>query len=321
MRPLPFLRWSVAALLLLATVAWFAVRRAGVLLPWAVALLAACTTVVAAAVAVADLTLLRRERRLVRLGSVLVFGGLAFSGGVGSYGWLRSVQGFVLLAEGEPFPVATPADLQKHWGGPLGDVRELRGAIVLEKLVLEPIERGFRPMSRVVLRSESGDTRTVEVTQDASVSVGSLRLHQGAFGFAPRITLLRDGKTVFDEHVPFRTRILGGRAVAFDGEVEIPAAGLRVAGEVDLSTLDARMRGHPALHLAVSRDGVEIGGGSLLPGHGATVEGGYRITYAGLRRWSEIDVRRQTPVGGVRVGLVVAAAGLLLWPLAAWRGW
>ena len=321
MRLVPLLRWSVAALLVLAVAAWFAVRRLGVLPPYAVAALAAAVLVAAAAAFAADLASLASQRRLATAASALVFGGVLLAGGAGLVGWTRSVQGYALLAEGEPLSIASVADLQKHWGGPLGSVEELRGTLLLEKLSLAPAERGFSPVSRVVLRAASGATSTVEVTPVAPASLGTLRLHQGAFGFAPRLVVLREGRTLLDQHVPFRTRVLEDRAVAFDGEVDVPSEDVHVAGEVDISSLDERMRGHPTLYVRIQKGGKEIGGGELRPGHSAELEGGYRIVYAGLRRWSEIDVRRRGPVGWVRVGLYLAAAGLLLWPLAAWRRW
>ncbi|HSN15924.1 MAG TPA: hypothetical protein VLT61_14930, partial [Anaeromyxobacteraceae bacterium] len=315
------LRWAVAACLLLAALAWVLVRRVGLLPPAAGAVLAMGAALAASAVFVQDLRALRSKRRWSVVGSGLLFGGIAFAGGAGMVGWARSIQGYLLLAEGEPSPVSTVEDLQKHWGGPLGSVAELRGTVLLDRLLLEPVGRGFEPVSHVVARTEDGAERRVDVSPARPGVVGGLHLYQGAFGFAPRIVVKKGARTLFEGHVPFRTRLLERRAVAFDGEVDVPEEGLHVTGEVDLSTLDERMRGHPTLLLRVEKGGRELGGGALTPGHFADVGEGYAIGYAGMRRWSEVDVRRAGMARWVRAGLLASAAGLLLWLIATWRRW
>jgi len=94
-----------------------------------------------------------------------------------------------------------------------------------------------------------------------------------------------------------------------------------VQGEISLDDLDERMKGHPRLAVRVAKGGRAIGSGELLPGHFADLEDGYRVGFAGLKRWSEIDVSRRSYRGTAVAGLAVAALGAVLWPLAAWRRW
>ena len=49
------------------------------------------------------------------------------------------------------------------------------------------------------------------------------------------------------------------------------------------------------------------------------IEEGYRIGFAGLEKWSEVDVSRRTYGGAVLAGAALALAGAVLWPIAAWR--
>ena len=79
------------------------------------------------------------------------------------------------------------------------------------------------------------------------------------------------------------------------------------------------MRGHATLVLAVTREGVAIGRGKLLPGHFANLEQGYRVGFAGLQKWSEVDVSRRTYGSAVLAGTVLALGGAVLWPFAAWE--
>ena len=90
-------------------------------------------------------------------------------------------------------------------------------------------------------------------------------------------------------------------------------------GSVDLATLDAAMKGHATLVLSVRREGAAIGRGKLLPGHFADLEQGYRLGFAGLQKWSEVDVSRRTYGSAVLAGAALALGGVVLWPIAAWR--
>ncbi len=88
-----------------------------------------------------------------------------------------------------------------------------------------------------------------------------------------------------------------------------------------LDSLNEDMKGHPLLELSIDRDGKAIGGGKLNPGFSAELDGGHRVLFKGLQRWSEIDFSRRTYTRQMLIGLAVAALGLVIWPLAAWRGW
>ena len=89
----------------------------------------------------------------------------------------------------------------------------------------------------------------------------------------------------------------------------------------DLASLDEGMQGHATLHLTVERDGELIGRGSLLPGRFAEIDQGYRVGFAGLEKWSEIDISRRHQGGLVLAGMGLAVAGAALWGVAAWRRW
>jgi len=83
--------------------------------------------------------------------------------------------------------------------------------------------------------------------------------------------------------------------------------------------MDDGMRGHATLALTVSREGATLGQGNLLPGHFADIEEGYRVGFAGLERWSEIDISRRNYGWVVKVGSVLALAGAILWVIAFLR--
>jgi hypothetical protein len=197
----------------------------------------------------------------------------------------------------------------------------LKLVLALDELELDPAgEGGFLPRSRLRLWREGEDVRRHELRPSASVSAGSLRLLQGAFGFAPRIVILRDEETLFDRVVPFRTERRGPTGVTFEGRFLLERESLDVAGVVSLASLDEGMRGHATLSLTVRRDDALIGRGSLLPGHFAEIEQGYRVGFAGLERWSEILVSRRNYRGFVLLGTSLALVGAILWPVSIWRG-
>ena len=64
------------------------------------------------------------------------------------------------------------------------------------------------------------------------------------------------------------------------------------------------------------RDGQVLGAGKLRPGEFADLEGGYRVGFAGLKKWAEIDISRRNYPGPILWGAGVAAAGVLVWLLA-----
>jgi hypothetical protein len=205
--------------------------------------------------------------------------------------------------------------------GPLARLEEMNLVLALDELELDPAgEGGFLPRSRLRLWREDEGPRRHELRPNTSVSVGPLRLLQGAFGFAPRIVILRDEETLFDRVVPFRTVRRGPTGVSFEGRFLLEREGLDVAGVVSLASLDEGMRGHATLSLTVRRAEAVIGRGSLLPGHFAEIEEGYRVGFAGLEKWSEVLVSRRNYRGFVLLGTGLALVGAILWPVAVWRG-
>jgi hypothetical protein len=121
--------------------------------------------------------------------------------------------------------------------------------------------------------------------------------------------------------VPFTTERRQASGVSFDGAFTLASEDLAVDGSVDLASLDEGMQGHATLHLTVEQDSELIGRGSLLPGRFAEIDQGYRIGFAGLEKWSEIDISRRHQGGLVLTGMGLAAAGAALWGVAAWRRW
>ncbi len=73
--------------------------------------------------------------------------------------------------------------------------------------------------------------------------------------------------------------------------------------------------------MTVSREGEVLGQGSLLPGHFAELEGGYRAGFAGLQMWSEIVISRRNYRGVVLAGVTCSLVGLMVWVVARWRRW
>ena len=120
-------------------------------------------------------------------------------------------------------------------------------------------------------------------------------------------------------HMTFSRTPPGPSGISFVGSFTIDKESLAVDGSVGLGTLDAGMRGHATLVLAVMHEGAAIGRGKLLPGHFADLERGYRVGFAGLEKWSEVDVSRRTYGGAVLAGAALALGGAVLWPIAAWR--
>jgi hypothetical protein len=159
----------------------------------------------------------------------------------------------------------------------------------------------------------------VAIDPGARATAGPLHLYQGAFGFAPRIVLTRAGETVFDRVVPFTTERTDAKGVVFEGSFLLEREGLTAHGRVDLDSLDGGMRGHATLEIELARGDELLGRGRLLPGHFAEVADGYRVGFAGLAKWSEIDVARRSYPGvmlaGGALALTGAIGGLVSWPI------
>jgi hypothetical protein len=316
-RALPWL------LLLVAVADWIALRSGWLSHhPWVLA------TVVGAVIILLLLRLglvawsLRARRRKPgpATGEALLVVGALVALVAGMANWTLGLQGFVVLNEGEAIPLHGGSHLQQFDGGPLARVDEMNVVLTLEELKLLPSGTDFfYPESHLLVQRGTGAPQRVSIGTGSTGSVGSLRFHQGAFGFAPRIVILKDEETVLDRAVPFTTQRSGPAGISFVGSFTIEKEHLAVEGSVDLATLDAGMRGHATLVLAVMREGEPIGRGKLLPGHFADLEQDYRIGFVGLQKWSEVDVSRRTYGSAVLAGAALALGGAVLWPFAAWR--
>ena len=262
----------------------------------------------------------RRRKPGPAIGEGLLVVGVLVALVAGTANWTLGLQGFVVLNEGEAVPLHGGSHLQQFDGGPLARMDEMNVVLTLEELKLLPAGDGFfYPESHLLVQRGSGSPQRVSIGPGTTGSAGPLRFHQGAFGFAPRIVILRNGKTVFDQVVPFTTQRSGPAGISFVGSFTIEKESLAVEGSVDLATLDAAMKGHATLVLSVRREGTAIGRGKLLPGHFADLEQGYRVGFAGLEKWSEVDVSRRTYGSAVLAGAALALGGAVFWPFAAWR--
>lgn len=312
--------WLVLAL---AVADWAALRSGYVPNPpWVLAALVAVAIVGFAAQLVVVLQGISRPSVSILRSAAecLVLSGVLLALGAGSANWLLGLQGYVILNEKEAVRLHGGDQLQAFEAGPLARLEEMGLHLALNELELVPAgSQGFLPMSRLDVWRETGERRRLEVTPRAAAAHGSLRFHQGAFGFAPRIVILRGSETLFDRVVPFTTERSGPSGISFHGSLTVEKEGLAVGGQVDLESLDEGMRGHAQLLLTVRREGELLGGGELLPGHFADLEEGFRIGFAGLEQWSEIVISRRNYGRWVLAGAAVALVGAVLLPLAVWR--
>jgi hypothetical protein len=316
---------AATATLLLAAAADLVAARRGWLEPRAPVLGALVVLLAIAAAATLGGALFqaaRGPRRVSAGAEALAAAGLLAIAAGGITNWVLAVQGFVLLREREPFRLSRTADIQAFTHGPLADLRELDLTIALGRLELAAAgEAGFRPVSRLRVLDAAGEEVGLTVSRGEAAPFRTLVFRQGAFGFAPRVVVMRDGRELLDTYVPFRTIREGPDGVSFVGDFELSAEKLLVHGAITLEDLDDDMKGHPDLELSAERDGRRIGAGKLRPGEFAAFGDGYRIAFAGLQRWSEIDFSRRSYPVPMLGGLAALAAGVLLWPVAAWRRW
>ncbi len=252
---------------------------------------------------------------------VLLIAGMLSALGAGMANWALSLQGAVIVHEGETAVLHGGAELQEFAAGPFARLEEMDLVLTLKEVELVAAGGGtFNPRSHLVLHWR-GEPRELAVDPNRSAESGTLRFFQGAFGFAPRIVIERDTTNVFDRVVPFISDYDGPHGVSFAGRFTLASEALEVAGEVDLSSLDERLRGHARLRLKVWHEGVLLGQGNLLPGHFADLEKGYRIGFVGLQKWSEIDLSRRSYGRLVLYGGGAVLLGGLLRLLAWWRSW
>jgi len=314
--------WLPWLLLLLTCADWFALRTGALRHPpWILAALAAALVValLGRVVIVSRALWLRAGPRGAVSAQLLLLGGLLVALGAGFANWALGLQGFVVLHEGETIPLHRGSHLQEFETGPLASLEEMDLVVTLEELELVSMGgEAFYPLSHLrVGRAGDEPARLAVSSRAAGVSRG-LRFYQGAFGFAPRIVITRDERTVFDRVVPFTTERKGESGVSFDGHFTVAEDNLEVRGSVDLPQ---GLNGHASLVVALTREGSPLGRGALSPGHFAELRDGYRLGFAGLRKWSEIDISRRHFGNVVLLGGGLALLGGLAWPLAWWRGW
>ncbi len=261
-------------------------------------------------------------RRVSAIAEALAAAGLALVTTAGLANWAFSYQGFVLVNEREPVRLTRPGDPMALQTGPLADRRELDMTVALAKLqFLRSGLEHFRAVSRLRVLDAAGEEVGISVERGVAARFRNIVFHQGAFGFSPRVVITNGERLVFDEFVPFRTIREGPQGVAFLCDIEIPAERLLVHAALSLDDLNDEMKGHPRLEMVLQREGKELAGGALKPGSFADLPNGYRVGFAGMRRWSEIDFSRRNYTDAFLAGLALFAAGAVLWPIAAWRGW
>lgn len=304
-----------------ASAAYLAAVRRG-LLPAEPHLLAAFVTAALVLLFVEGLLTARalgRTSKLATGGKLAMIGGLLAIGSAGFANWLFSLQGFLVLTEGDVVPLSGGRHLQVLDAGPLANVGEMNASVELGRVNLRPGPGGaYFPETRLVIARPGEKGRVLELRPDHAAASGSLRFHQGAFGFSPRLVVLRGEQTLLDETVPFTTRKEGSE-LAFEGEARIESEDLTLNGVVSLESLDERMRGHPTLVVEVSKGVQVIGRGELKVGHFAEIQGGYRVGFAGLKKWVEVDLSRRTYRLPMLAGAAIALLGAATWAAAAWK--
>ena len=169
--------------------------------------------------------------------------------------------------------------------GPLARLEELRGRCASRSCRLAPAPRGFSP-SHGRGAGRGGPSSAVTLTPGASASLGTLRLPQGAFGFAPRLVVLRDGRTDLDRTCR-SDRASGRRGTAFTATWTSHPR--RPSPAKWTSSARRAMRGHPTLGCAVRKGGTGDRPRRAAAGRVRRPGGGYRMGFAGCGV-GEIDV-------------------------------
>jgi hypothetical protein len=308
-------RWYLWLFLALAVADWLLLRRGAVDHSyWVLAVVVGCAIAGWLAEGVRTILLALRSRvsLLEAVGRALVISGLVVMFGSGVVNWLWSLQGYVVLREADAVPLHGGSHMRAFEAGPLSKLSTLDVTLQLEEVTLMPTpEGGVYPRSRLRLQGGDGELTVLDVSPRQVAPYGDLVFYQGAFGFAPRIVIVREDRTVFDEVVPFMTQIHDRDSyLSFEEAFVIEREGLEVWGGVDLRSLDETVRGHAMLVVSVRRGEQPLGQGRLSLGHFAEIGGEYRIGFAGLERWSEIDFSRRSSRRQVQWGFGLLLIGL-----------
>jgi hypothetical protein len=255
-----------------------------------------------------------RLQILQGVGRILILCGLVVMFGSGMVNWLWSLQGYVVLREGDAVPLHGGSHTRAFEAGPMSNMSALDLTLQLEELRLVPTpEGGLYPQSRIRVKGADGKVTVLDLGPRQVAPYGSLIFYQGAFGFAPRIVIARGSETVFDEVVPFMTQIHDrGSYLSFEEAFVVEREGLEVWGGVDLSSLDEALRGHAMLAVSVRRGEQPLGQGRLSLGHFAEIGDDYRVGFSGLERWSEIDFSRRSYRRQVQGGLGLLLLGMVV---------
>jgi hypothetical protein len=291
-------RWYLWAFLAAAVLDWMILTKSVIEHPfWVLSIFVVLAIIgwlfelVRTAILVADRTITAP----VAVARWMMLTGLVSAFGFGVGNWLWSLQGYVVLKEREAMPLHGGSHLLAFEAGPISDPASLDLTLQLEELTLVPTsEGGLYTRSRLRIKGPDGKVTVTDVSPKQVATYGSLRFYQGAWGFAPRIVILSGDETVFDEVVPFMTRVHDrGAYLSFEEAFTIEDEELEVRSGIDLSSLDEGLRGHAMLAVSVRKADQPLGEGRLSVGHFAEIGGGYRIGFAGLERWSEIDFSRR----------------------------
>ena len=322
-----FRRARFAALVLLAlSLLYFLGLKLGWLPPSGLVL--ACASVMFGLWLVVELiwaTILLLRRRLgigLFLARALLFSGVLLVLGGGLANWAYRLRGFVVMTEGDTALLSHGNYVQEFEAGWLSDPKEMRLSLSLKKVQLNATPSGvFVPASELILQRPGTASRAFELSPAQRFEDGTLRFHHGAFGYAPRIVITKGKETIFDKTVPFISVPDTGK-LSFVREFIIEKHQLHVRGEVVLDSLDEEARGHPRLALSVERNGARLGSGVLTLGRFAGLAEDYRIGFAGLLKWAEVDISRRNYPRPMFAGIAMMGVGLLLWAAGlVWHRW
>ena len=133
-----------------------------------------------------------RDRKVTAAGRLVVVIGLLLVGGGGFTNWLFSLQGFMVVTEGEIRPLFQGENLTEFEAGLLADPTEMDITLALREVELLPGGAGtFFPESVLEVVRGHEEPTLLKLSGATQAKFGSLFFHGGAFGFAPRIVNLQ----------------------------------------------------------------------------------------------------------------------------------